>query len=67
MNRFSPEKKAARDPIYFQGYGIGPRNCVGLKVAHVEMALVLAKLVLRFNVHLGSKHEGVRSLSLHSP
>ncbi|XP_037503588.2 cytochrome P450 6a2 [Rhipicephalus sanguineus] len=56
-DRFSPEQRASRDPISFQAYGIGPRNCVGMKLAQLEMTLVVAKLVHRFRLHLGPKHE----------
>ncbi|KAH7950140.1 hypothetical protein HPB49_019955 [Dermacentor silvarum] len=54
---FSPEQKESRDPLAFQPYGIGPRNCVGLKLAQLEMKLIVAKLVHRFRLHLGSRHE----------
>lgn len=54
--RFSPEKKASRDPLAFQPYGIGPRNCVGLRVAQLEITLIVARLVHRFRLHLGSQH-----------
>ncbi|XP_075558252.1 cytochrome P450 6a8-like isoform X3 [Dermacentor variabilis] len=55
-DRFSPEQRASRDPLAFQAFGVGPRNCVGMKLAQLEMALVVAKLVHRFRLHLGSKH-----------
>ncbi|XP_075558807.1 cytochrome P450 3A24-like isoform X2 [Dermacentor variabilis] len=54
--RFSPDQRASRDPLAFQAYGMGPRNCVGTKLAQLEMTLVVAKLVHRFRLHLGSKH-----------
>ncbi|KAL1474776.1 hypothetical protein MTO96_037731 [Rhipicephalus appendiculatus] len=56
-DRFSSEQRASRDPLAFQAYGIGPRNCVGMKLAQLEMTLVVAKLVHRFRLQLGSKHE----------
>lgn len=55
--RFSPEQRSTRNPIAFQPYGIGPRNCVGMKVAQLEMTLIIAKLVHRFRLHLSSRHE----------
>ncbi|KAH6942714.1 hypothetical protein HPB50_009479 [Hyalomma asiaticum] len=54
--RFSPEQRASRDPLAFQAYGIGPRNCVGMKLAQLEMTLIVAKIVHRFKLHLGSRH-----------
>ncbi|KAK8759665.1 hypothetical protein V5799_002697 [Amblyomma americanum] len=56
-DRFSPEQKASRDPLAFQPYGIGPRHCVGMKLAQLEMTLIIAKLVHRFRVHLSSRHK----------
>lgn len=55
-DRFSPDRKALMDPLAFQPYGIGPRNCVGMRLAQLEISLILAKLVHRFRLHLGSKH-----------
>lgn len=56
-DRFSPEQKASRDPLAFQAYGMGPRNCVGMKLAQLEMTLIVAKLLQNFKLHLGTKHQ----------
>lgn len=56
-DRFSPEQRASRNPLAFQPYGIGPRNCVGMKLAQLEMTVIIAKLVHRYRLHLSSKHE----------
>lgn len=56
-DRFSPEQKASRDPLAFQAYGMGPRNCVGMKLAQLEMTLIVAKLVQKFKLHLGPQHQ----------
>lgn len=55
-DRFSPEQKAARHPLAFQPFGAGARNCVGMRLAQLEMTLIIAKLVHRFRLHLGSRH-----------
>lgn len=55
--RFSPEQRSSRNPLAFQPYGIGPRNCVGMKLAQLEMTLIIAKLLHRFRLHLGTRHE----------
>ena len=46
--RFAPECK--RNPLAFFAFGAGPRNCVGQKLAQVEMKLSLLKILSRFNV-----------------
>ncbi|XP_077526686.1 cytochrome P450 3A24-like [Haemaphysalis longicornis] len=56
-DRFSPEQRSTRNPLAFQPYGIGPRNCVGMKLAQLEMTVIIAKLVHRFRLHLSSRHE----------
>ncbi|CAN7938499.1 unnamed protein product [Ixodes hexagonus] len=54
-DRFSPEQTRSRDPLCFQGYGLGPRLCVGSKLAQLEMALLMAKVLLHFRVELGQR------------
>uniref|UniRef100_G3MPA9 Cytochrome P450 n=1 Tax=Amblyomma maculatum TaxID=34609 RepID=G3MPA9_AMBMU len=56
-DRFSPEQKSTWDPLAFQPYGMGPRNCAGIKLAQATMCLLLAKTVHRYRLHLGSQHE----------
>ena len=46
--RFS--KKYKRHPASYFAFGIGPRNCVGIKFAYMEMKLVLAKILRFFEV-----------------
>lgn len=55
--RFSPEKMSSRNPLAFQPYGIGPRNCVGRRLGQVEVMLIVSKLLHRYRLHLGSRHK----------
>uniref|UniRef100_A0A0N4Z4L9 Cytochrome P450 n=1 Tax=Parastrongyloides trichosuri TaxID=131310 RepID=A0A0N4Z4L9_PARTI len=47
-DRFSPEQKALRDPLYYLPFGYGPRNCIGMRYAYLSMKVYLARLLLKF-------------------
>ncbi|CAL8144621.1 unnamed protein product [Orchesella dallaii] len=47
---FTPEKKAERSPYAFQAFGVGPRNCIGMRFALIESKAVIAKLVHYFRI-----------------
>uniref|UniRef100_A0A914WYR2 Uncharacterized protein n=1 Tax=Plectus sambesii TaxID=2011161 RepID=A0A914WYR2_9BILA len=46
--RFSPEEKASRDPLTFLPFGYGPRNCIGMRFAQLELRMALAYLLKNF-------------------
>jgi cytochrome P450 len=46
--RFTPEQNRAREPYTYVAFGGGPRNCIGLAFAKVEVKVVLARLFNRF-------------------
>ena len=41
---------AARDPLYFLPFGYGPRNCLGLRFAQMEMKMAISKLIYKFKI-----------------
>ncbi|EDV24424.1 uncharacterized protein TRIADDRAFT_63933 [Trichoplax adhaerens] len=43
--RFTPEEKAKRNPCCYLPFGDGPRNCVGMRLALLEVKLALVSLM----------------------
>jgi len=50
-DRFMPENKHLLVPYTYLPFGLGPRNCVGMRFAYQEFKLCLAQIVRRFAFH----------------
>ena len=46
---FSKENRALRDPYTFLGFSQGPRNCIAMRFALLEVKLCISHLLTRFN------------------
>ncbi|XP_049268786.1 cytochrome P450 3A14-like [Rhipicephalus sanguineus] len=51
--RFAPENEGNFRKVAYQAFGIGPRYCVGMRMALMALNLTIARLVQRFHLHLG--------------
>ncbi|GFV81883.1 cytochrome P450 3A8 [Trichonephila clavipes] len=47
-DRFTSEERAKRDPNAYLPFGAGPRNCVGMRFALMEIKICLAYVVTNF-------------------
>lgn len=54
-DNFNPEQILLRHPQAFLGFGDGPRNCIGLRFAKMEVQIVLIVLLTSFRFSIGSK------------
>ncbi|XP_060072393.1 cytochrome P450 3A8-like [Ylistrum balloti] len=54
--KFIPERFADNyDPLTFLPFGYGPRNCVGMRLAQMELKMSLAKVVRNFEISICSE------------
>lgn len=55
--RFSSQRRSQIHTSSFQPFGNGPRNCIGMRFALLEIKLTLSKLLLKYRLERGPKTE----------
>lgn len=65
-DRFDAAASKERHPLAFLPFGAGPKKCIGMNFATMEMQLVLPMVLQRFDLHLlpGLEPEPAPSLTL---
>ncbi|XP_053332465.1 cytochrome P450 3A30-like [Clarias gariepinus] len=54
-DRFTQENKESIEPYAYMPFGLGPRNCIGMRFAVVSMKLAAVEVLQRFNVSLSEE------------
>ncbi|XP_071040270.1 cytochrome P450 3A8 [Parasteatoda tepidariorum] len=49
-DRFTAEERAKRNPYVYMPFGAGPRNCVGMRFALLEVKVCLIHVITHFNI-----------------
>ncbi|GFR32637.1 cytochrome P450 3A4 [Trichonephila clavata] len=50
-DRFTPEERTKRDPYVYLPFGAGPRNCVAMRFALMEIKVCLALVIANFKIN----------------
>ncbi|CAJ0589025.1 unnamed protein product [Cylicocyclus nassatus] len=51
------ENRSLRDPLTFVPFGYGPRNCIGMRVAQMQMKVALVRILREYELRPGGDLE----------
>ncbi|XP_075545080.1 cytochrome P450 3A14-like [Dermacentor variabilis] len=60
--RFSPGNEASFTKAALMTFGVGPRNCVGMRLALLKVRYTVAKMVQKYRMKLGPSQKGTMEL-----
>lgn len=55
--RFSAERKGEIDNLFYQPFGYGPRNCIGMRYAMTQAKYIMARIIQNFKILKGLRTE----------
>lgn len=54
-SRFTQKNKESIEPYVYMPFGLGPRNCIGMRFALVAMKLAIVEILQRFDISLSEE------------
>ncbi|XP_077557709.1 cytochrome P450 3A8-like isoform X2 [Haemaphysalis longicornis] len=65
-DRFSPEHGTSLKKLAYAVFGIGPRNCVGMRFTILELKYTIARLVQKYHLELGASQMGTMEMDTYA-
>ncbi|EEC16802.1 cytochrome P450, putative [Ixodes scapularis] len=63
-DRFSACNKSILNSVQYQAFGNGPRRCMGMRFAQLELKIAFAKILANYSLFLDERHIGEDQLKL---
>lgn len=64
-NRFSAENERTIHKMAHQPFGLGPRRCVGMRMAQLDVKYTIARILRKFHIELSDKQKGTLDIVGH--